>query len=144
MSPQKHVIIMQCTILESEYVILLLINLLLSLNMYYSWDWICISTVNEFCSNSLFFVIGAIYIFGEIVKQVGNNKDLRPKPHIYFSIMIVFATSGGFDSVLKKRWFWHGKEIEQPHMARFLSKKTYGPIQVDLLVVQLNNRQMKY
>ncbi|CAN6224531.1 unnamed protein product [Urochloa humidicola] len=50
---------------------------------------------------------GALCIFGDIIKQAGNNKDLRPKPHLYLSIMRAFATTGDVDMVMrlnKRMW----------------------------------------
>ncbi|CAN6217743.1 unnamed protein product [Urochloa humidicola] len=50
---------------------------------------------------------GALCIFGDIIKQAGNNKDLRPKPHLYLSIMRAFATRGDVDMVMrlnKRMW----------------------------------------
>ncbi|XP_039795291.1 pentatricopeptide repeat-containing protein At5g10690-like isoform X2 [Panicum virgatum] len=50
---------------------------------------------------------GALCIFGDIIKQAGSNKDLRPKPHLYLSIMRAFATRGDVDMVMrlnKRMW----------------------------------------
>lgn len=50
---------------------------------------------------------GALCIFGDMIKQAGKNKDLRPKPHLYLSIMRAFATRGDVDMVMrlnKRMW----------------------------------------
>ncbi|KAL6656053.1 hypothetical protein ACP70R_006879 [Stipagrostis hirtigluma subsp. patula] len=50
---------------------------------------------------------GALCIFGEIIKQAGDNKDLRPKPHLYLSIMRAFAPMGDVDMVMRlKKRMW--------------------------------------
>ncbi|ONM22101.1 Pentatricopeptide repeat-containing protein [Zea mays] len=50
---------------------------------------------------------GALCIFGDIIKHAGKNNDLRPKPHLYLSIMRAFATRGDVDMVMrfnKRMW----------------------------------------
>ncbi|KAJ1289776.1 hypothetical protein BS78_02G190200 [Paspalum vaginatum] len=50
---------------------------------------------------------GALCVFGDMIKQAGSNKDLRPKPHLYLSIMRSFATRGDVDMVMrlyKRMW----------------------------------------
>ncbi|ONM22092.1 Pentatricopeptide repeat-containing protein [Zea mays] len=49
----------------------------------------------------------ALCIFGDIIKHAGKNNDLRPKPHLYLSIMRAFATRGDVDMVMrfnKRMW----------------------------------------
>ncbi|XP_051187704.1 pentatricopeptide repeat-containing protein At5g10690 isoform X1 [Lolium perenne] len=79
---------------------------------------------------------GALCIFGELIKQVGTNKDLRPKPHLYLSIMRAFATIGDFDMVkrlYKRMW---------PDSAGSISRSAKQEAVELLMEAALNNNQI--
>ncbi|KAJ4959447.1 hypothetical protein NE237_026558 [Protea cynaroides] len=46
-----------------------------------------------------FSIKGALCLFGEVLKLSGQNPDLRPKPHLYISMMRTFAFLGDYNMV---------------------------------------------
>lgn len=43
--------------------------------------------------------IDALCVFGETIKRAGGNPKLRPKPHLYLSLMRVCAIQGEYNMV---------------------------------------------
>lgn len=43
--------------------------------------------------------LGALCIFGEIIKRGGRKFNLRPKPHLYISMMSALASRGEYNLV---------------------------------------------
>lgn len=79
---------------------------------------------------------GALCIFGEIIKQAGDNKDLRPKPHLYLSIMRAFATIGDFDMVRRL------KERMWPDSVGSISRSAKQEADELLMEAAINNNQV--
>ncbi|VAI17840.1 unnamed protein product [Triticum turgidum subsp. durum] len=80
---------------------------------------------------------GALCIFGEIIKQAGDNKDLRAKPHLYLSIMRAFATIGDFDMVRRL------KERMWPDSVGSISRSVKQEADELLMEAAINNNQVR-
>ncbi|WVZ65037.1 hypothetical protein U9M48_014464 [Paspalum notatum var. saurae] len=79
---------------------------------------------------------GALCIFGDMIKQAGNNKDLRPKPHLYLSIMRAFATRGDVDMVMRL------SERMWPDSVGFISRAAKEEAHELLMEAAINNNQI--
>ena len=98
--------------------------------------------VLHFCTDILWtflavIIVGALCIFGDIIKHAGKNKDLRPKPHLYLSIMRAFATRGDVDMVMrlnKRMW---------PDSAGSISRAAKEEAHELLMEAAINNNQVE-
>ncbi|GAA0160778.1 hypothetical protein LIER_17254 [Lithospermum erythrorhizon] len=94
--------------------------------------------------------LGALCVFGEIIKQSGRNPDLIPKPHLYLSFMRAFADRGDYYMVKHLHYrMWpesrgtisSNVQVEADHL---LMEAALNQGQFDLAVASVRNIMEKW
>ncbi|PIN05028.1 hypothetical protein CDL12_22430 [Handroanthus impetiginosus] len=93
---------------------------------------------------------GALCVFGEIIKRAAGNPVLRPKPHLFLSMMREFAARGEYDMVGKlheRMWYDSTGTITlemQAESDNLLMEAALNQGQVDLALQKLKKVVSKW